>query len=286
MGDHGYFPLIEEYQASTSKPKCEPMPLLPTPATHDTDLPIFGTDTLPTMPDMSEPMPLQTCSCPISDACILETLALLQGSLSLLRQAYHRQDFAHADLSALFAEPCQLRTCILDLLPDLDSFETSKAGSETSVLLRRDSFMPTPENSDICSFVRQRLNDLLLDPVDAFAPIQHCIHALLTMLGFESAEFRAHLRHLKTTQADDAIDLMCQAYEHLSRSTLKVYGSQFDEKVDALQSAIEGVAAQISMGSEIKSASTGEIVEHMAAEKRFSFTTAKLISIPGNAARA
>ncbi|PIA99622.1 hypothetical protein CB0940_03599 [Cercospora beticola] len=286
MVDHGYFPPVEEYQARTSKPRCAPAPLLPTPGTHDSDLPIFGTDTLATIPDMSEPMPLQTCSCPISDACILETLALLQGSLSLLRQACLLQDFVDARLSALLAEPCQLKTCIIDLLPDLDSFETPKTGSETSVLLRRDSFLPTPENSDICSFVRQRLNDLLLDPVDAFAPIQHCLHALLTMFGFESVEFRAHLRHLKATKADDEIDLMCQAYDHLARSTLKVYSSQLDEKVDTLQSAIEGVAAQINMGNEIKSASTGEIVEFVAAEKRFSFTTAKLISIPGNDACA
>ncbi|KAF2213346.1 hypothetical protein CERZMDRAFT_90616 [Cercospora zeae-maydis SCOH1-5] len=144
--------------------------------------------------------------------------------------------------------------------------------------------MPTPENSDICSFVRQRLNDLLLDPVDAFAPIQHCLHALLATLGFESVGFRAYLSQLNTTQADDEIDLMRQAYDHLTRSTLKVYSSQFDEKVETLQSAIEGVAAQINMGSEIRSASSGEIVEHVAAAKHFSFTTAKLISISGNAA--
>ncbi|KAI5358039.1 hypothetical protein Slin15195_G063690 [Septoria linicola] len=282
MTDVGYFPSIDEYQAKISKKRCAPAPLLPTPSTQGTFLPVFGVEVeaSKSTPGMNEPVPCQACSCPISDACILETFAFLHGSMNLLREIYEWQEFGDAKLGEIVANPCQLATIIRDLLPSTRKRDAPEAAASASLLLRRDSFLPTPEDSDVCSYVRQRLEDLMLDSVDTFAPIQHRIHVILAIMGFDSAEFRAHLRHRKLVQESDEVDLMCQAYDHLARSSPKVYSSQFAEQVQALRAAIEAISYQIAFEVDVRSSSTGEIVESVAAEKRFSCTTAKLISIP------
>ena len=280
MTETGYFPPLEEYQTQIRKlpaPIYAPKPLLPTPPTQKSYSPVFGADT--TTSDMNEPLPCQACSCSISDACILETLALLQGSLGLLRELSEQQDEKDARLESLLIKPSQLETIIEDLLPHSDDFSVPET-TGNCVLLRRDSYLPTPATPDLCSYVRCRLDDNLLDAVDAFAPMQHFLSSLLKLLGLDSEEFRVHLRFLKASRADSDADLMCRAYDHLARSSPKVYSSQFCEKLDALEAAIEGVASQMALADDLESASSCEIVETVASTKRFSCDVAKLISIP------
>lgn len=283
MAETGYFPPLEQI-SKLPRPVSAPKPLLPTPPTQNSCPPVFGADT--TSPDMSESLSYQACSCSMSDACILETISLLHGSLSLLREVNKQQDKRDARLVTFLTRPCKLETIIEDLLPHPDDFACPES-APSSMLLRRDSYLPTPATPDLCSFVRCRLDDNLLDPVDAFAPMQHNIHYLLKLLRFDAGEFRAHLRRLKASPTDEDVSLMCSAYDHLARSSPKAYSSQFCQKLNALEDAIDGVADQIALGNDLlESPSEGEIVETVASTKRFSCDIARLISIPSTTACA
>lgn len=309
MDETGYFPPLEDYrlrQIAPARPVYVPPPqlILPTQQQQQQQQqhissPVFRTEIASA--DMSEAAPSsQACSCPILDPCILETLALLQGSLGLLRELSEQQHNEDAQLSALLAQPCRLKMTIMDLLPLPEECEgTERALS--SLLLRRDTYRSTPATPDLCSYVRCRLDDFLLDPVDALAPMQHCLSVLLNILDFDTLEFRAHLRRMKTLSNDNDntndIDLMCRAYDHLAKSTPKVFRSQFGEKLNMLEAAVEGLADQIALADDVDadndddfetwaSSSHGEIVETtaVASTKRFSCTVAKLITIPRSTA--
>jgi hypothetical protein len=177
-----------------------------------------------------------------------------------------------------------------ELLPPRPAGHNPERNASTvaSLLLRRVT-PSTVGDRELCAHVRQRLTALSIHPIDTFAPMQHHLHIILTLLSFEGRDFRTKLNKLRdppssapTTINDDTMDLMMYAYEQLTESSLKAHPSQFDTKLEALLASIRELEQQTStrmQSHELDIASSdlgsGEIVDCVAVPLR----SARLIPI-------
>lgn len=266
-----YFPPMEEY----SKDIAAVAPLLPTPSTTDTLLPIFDNSTPRPPLDTPEHLPAQSCSCPMSDPCILETLGLLQGSMCLLELAVQHRGCSKEIISAVKAGRCQVEDCMGVLLPSLDRVDSGQHVSTRSLLMEHSS---NATGQDVCCETRRRIQELGFSPVDTLSPLQHSIHVLLTLLGLRSIDFRTAVQELECSIDEADNHLMEQALENLSRCSVKVYASQYQSKLAAFEASIEELS--FAVFSEHDEAKAGKTVQCVAIEVGMSYSTPKLLSVP------
>lgn len=193
-----YFPPVEEYWSSknlTLAPPTALEPLLPTPVSPALPLP----ETLLNDLIRDEPQPsIPTCSCPVSDTCVVEALALLFGSVQLLAatRSYHQGKFDVANLISGLDDP--LATIytpkeVAKLEPTLRKLIApfvDKKDFDVAETLWKHWRCPQAsggtfaDNTDLCGQLRESLETMLLDVVDTFAPMQHDVDTLLALYKY------------------------------------------------------------------------------------------------------
>lgn len=206
-----YFPPVEEYWSSKSLTLAPPTalaPLLPTPVSPALPLP----ETLLNDLIRDEPEPsIPTCSCPVSDTCVVEALALLFGSVQLLAatRSYHQGNFNVANLISGLGDPLAnifrpkevarfeptLRKLIAPFVDEKDFDVAETLWKHWRCPQARGGTFA--DNTDLCGQLRESLETMLLDVVDTVAPMQHDIDTLLALYKYMDDVLQSKLEALQ-----------------------------------------------------------------------------------------
>ncbi|KAK4506040.1 hypothetical protein PRZ48_004005 [Zasmidium cellare] len=253
LNPDSYFPPVNYWSSRLPSPAVPaPAPLLPTP------IPSSLGGTLSELPphvvdpeETPKPQPA-TCSCPVSDTCIAESLALLLGSFKLLyrvvlelRGIEEWQSFLPAaTLKAIATTLGRFEASMRKLFVPL--LESKGLGLE-DVLLQHwlRSIQSQICEEDICCRIRKRVEEVLINAVDTFPPMQHILHMLLVRYEFGSSAIRSMLGILKIEKTDPGTKLLLEAHRHLVQFNVKSDSAYKGSLLDDLRVWVDSVAARV-----------------------------------------
>lgn len=209
-----YFPPANTWSSRLPSPAVPaPAPLLPTPMPTALPSTLGGTliEVPPHVVNIKEaPRPASTCSCPLTDTCIAESLALLLGSFKLLSRVVLELGQLSEWQDVLAARPLQAIELALSKFEVWMKklFAPLLEGSclKMEDLLLQEWLRPIQTQrieGDICSRIRSRIGDAMINAVDTFPPMQHILHMLLVRYEFGSLSFRVVVEKLQVGRDDD-----------------------------------------------------------------------------------
>lgn len=218
MNSGSYFPPVDCWSSRLPSPVVPgPAPLLPTPIPTALPSTLGGTlnEVPPHVVDPEVPLiPPPTCSCPVTDTCVAESLALLLGSFKLLYQVVTklkksvagRLDLGKDAVGPIATALSRFEVSIRKLLAPVLEAE----GIEMESLLLQQWLRPVQApaiDDDVCSWIRRKVDSLLIDVVDTFPPMQHTVHMLLVRHEFGSRRLQSVLEALKVRMENAASPL-------------------------------------------------------------------------------
>lgn len=208
-----YFPPVDEYWSKTNGVTATALePLLPTPFSSE----VFSDQSsrkheAAAHVEVRCELLSSNCSCPPTDPCITEAVALLLGSLCLLavsrvfrdRKAGGKWDrWLDIDRTASHPdhqlESFQFTSCLQKVIAPLLG-PNDRDVSAVMLDLWQKPNKRTRNGHDMCSILKQRLNMAMIDPVDVFAPMQHQTHILLALHEYADASLQTALQKYRVS---------------------------------------------------------------------------------------
>ncbi|KAF2160781.1 hypothetical protein M409DRAFT_28664 [Zasmidium cellare ATCC 36951] len=256
LNPNSYFPPVGAWSSRLPSPAVPaPAPLLPTPIPTAIPSTLGGTlNELPPHVDLEEmpKPPPATCSCPVTDTCIAESLALLLGSFKLLcrvvlelRELEEWRDVVPmSTYKAIETALARFETCMRKLFaPLLESKETDMEDWLLQQWLRPVQRQTYEE--DVCSRVRRRVDEASINAIDTFPPMQHILHMLLVRYEFGSPSFRAVLEMFQGGNVESGTKLLLEAHRHLVQFAVKSDNAYKESLLDDLGSWVDSLARRI-----------------------------------------